>query len=144
MKKILVVMFLCMFSIFVAGCTTMNIKSDDATIKGAQYGKTAVYTADTEEQTSTVKGNYGSGGWCDKGADWNVASAGQYGDSTSTWKVVGLETTGTYAGYCHVLFTSQTARGETTMDYWFSEDKKSGYYEMDINGEKYTQVWTAN
>jgi hypothetical protein len=104
--------------------------------------KTDTVTVKTEggEQTTTVTMTGGTGEeWCEAGTDWTMQTTGVQGDASATWKIVGLETSGKYAGLCHVIYTSQSPDGKVTMDYWFDETGENGYFEMEVNGQKISQ-----
>ena|GEM_PF-3337378 len=80
--------------------------------------------------------------WCKEGSEWKFSSASPDIDASAQWIVKGLMTDGEYAGLCHVLYTAQTPVGESTMDYYFDEEGKSGYFEMKLpNGQIVKQEW---
>ncbi|MBW2986281.1 hypothetical protein KY333_02835 [Candidatus Woesearchaeota archaeon] len=82
--------------------------------------------------------------WCKEGANWNFESTDSEIDASAQWEIKGLVSDGEYAGLCHVLYTAQTPLGETTMDYYFAENKESGYFEMKLpNGQVVKQEWTG-
>ena len=99
-------------------------------------------TVKTEQGEVTVKST-GEGGWCSEGADWSASweVPGAEADSgTAEWKVDKLMTSGKYEGLCHVIYKVTTDEGTTTLDYYFSEDGESGYYEMVMpDGSKFSQ-----
>ena len=80
--------------------------------------------------------------WCKEGATWDFKTTQEGIDASANWIIKGLVTDGEYAGLCHVLYTAQTPMGETTMDYYFAEDKESGYVEIKLpNGQTMKQEW---
>ena len=106
-------------------------------------GQKTVYKETTEEGSEVeVTGTAGTGEWCPEGGDWTATwtATEEAGAGTATWKVDKLMTSGKYAGLCHVIYTATTEQGTTTMDYYFSEDGNSGYYEITMpDGSKYSQ-----
>jgi len=77
--------------------------------------------------------------WCPEGGEWTMTSAGVEGDASAEWRVDKLETSGKYAGLCHVIYTAQGPDGEMRMDYYFDESGENGYVEMEMNGQKIVQ-----
>jgi len=130
--------------IIIAACsknvdTQGNVYTTQKTVTGET--KTTIETK--EGQTVTIQGTGGSE-WCSPGSDWKMTAVGGTQDATATWKVIKLETSGEYAGMCHVLYTLKTQNGQNVvMDYWFAKDGKSGYYEANINGQKVKQSWSS-
>jgi curli biogenesis system outer membrane secretion channel CsgG len=97
--------------------------------------KTGEYESEitTEEGEVKISGTVGAESWCPAGGDWTAtwtAPGTEGGAGTATWKVDKLMTSGKYEGLCHVIYTSTTEEGTTTVDYYFSEDGESGYWEM--------------
>lgn len=105
----------------------------------AGCGKTTTVKTDEGDTTVTVTGT-GADDWCPEGGDWKMTMTGEEVGEAS-WKVDKLVTSGKYAGLCHVIYTMKTAEEDVKMDYYFSEDGKTGYYEMDVNGQKISQEW---
>ena len=63
-------------------------------------------------------------------------------EASAQWKIQGIMDSGDYAGLCHVISVTQTPLGDTTIDYYFAEDKESGYFEMKLpNGQVVKQEW---
>ncbi len=157
MKKLIYIVLVIMLILGLSGCLSTpaetksetRIKTGDDEVKtktetrvtGSGPSQTFETTFETDEGKQTVKitGTEGKEGWCPVGGDWNMESTGLEGVETASWKVIGLETTGKYAGLCHVLYTSKSAEGDVKIDYWFEESGDRGYYEMDVGGQKIAQ-----
>ena len=105
---------------------------------------TTTTTTDGETVTTTVSGTEGADSWCPEGGDWNVKVEGVEGAGEASWKIDKLITSGEYEGLCHVIYTATGPQGDVKMDYYFSEDGKSGYYEMEVNGQKISQEWSSD
>jgi len=99
-------------------------------------------TIETDEGKVTIEGTAGSDEWCQAGANWQWTGSAPEGDSTATWKIEELMTSGKYDGLCHVVYMADTPDGKTTVNYYFSEDGETGYMEMEINGQTFTQEWS--
>jgi len=98
----------------------------------------------TEEggEEVTITAEAGAEGWCEAGANWEMTATGAEGGTEATWVIEGLVTSGEYAGLCHVIYTVTDPSGEVMhMDYWFDESGESGYFEMDVGGQKFKQEW---
>jgi uncharacterized protein YceK len=126
MKKILIMLLV--FSILIFGCA-----------KTAE--RTVTTTTEDGQQTTTVTGTAGADDWCPVGGNWEMTSTGAEGEMDAEWKIMGLETSGKYAGLGHVLYTVDSPQGDMTMNYWFEESGEDGYVEMEMNGQKITQEW---
>jgi len=80
--------------------------------------------------------------WCKAGEQWNFETQQAGIDASAQWQIQGIIDSGDYAGLCHVISVTQTPLGETTIDYYFAEDKESGYFEMKLpNGQVVKQEW---
>jgi len=80
--------------------------------------------------------------WCKEGAAWNFKSTTPDMEASGEWLIKGLMTSGEYSGLCHVLYTTETPLGETIMDYYFTEDKESGYFEIKLpDGQTMKHEW---
>ena len=80
--------------------------------------------------------------WCKAGEQWNFETQQAGMDASAQWKIQGIMDSGDYAGLCHVISVTQTPLGDTTIDYYFAEDKESGYFEMKLpNGQVVKQEW---
>ena len=100
-------------------------------------------TYETDEGKVTVEGSgFDSDEWCQAGANWKWSGTAPEGDAEATWKIKGLMTSGDYKGLCHVEYRAETPEGDMTMDYYFSEDGESGYVEMNLNGQTFSQEWS--
>ncbi len=125
MKKAYAILFSILLVLLIVGCKRTVVTEDGTKVTTTQTGGKVDYEATTEE--GKVTGTQTSAEWCAAGSNWQYAAS--TGAETATWKVIGYGT-GKYAGLCHVLYTAQSAEGTTTMDYYFSQDGKSGYYEI--------------
>ena len=103
--------------------------------------KTTIVETDSGTEKVVVYGSAGTGDWCAAGGNWQMSATGDQGATTATWKIDKLETSGKYAGLCHVIYKGNTPQGDILMDYWFDKDGKNGYYEIDVNGQKISQEW---
>ncbi len=119
MKKILLFGLVMVIGIFLIGC------SKTTTVKTA------------EGTTKTVVKN--SGSWCQTGSEWKSTSAG----NTAKMVIKELVSSGKYKGLCHVVYDATTAGDQVNADYYFSEDGKTGYMVIDVNGQKIEQAWTG-
>ena len=102
---------------------------------GAKTGTTA---AGNGVVTSNV-GEEGLKNWCQEGAEWKYTA--EEGPENAEWTIKGLMTSGEYAGLCHVEYIVTSEQGTSKMDYYFNEDGTSGYFEMDVGGNKIKQEW---
>jgi len=125
MKKIYSVLFGIFLVLLIVGCKRTIITEDGTKITATQTGGKVNYEATTEG--GKITGTQTSDNWCAAGSNWNYAAS--TGTESATWKIVGFGT-GKYEGLCHVIYTAQTDEGTTTMDYYFTKDGKSGYYEI--------------
>ncbi len=138
MKKIIFILFALLV---LSACTQTVTKTEDGktvttTTTTPENSKT---TIETETGTTTIETNTKGDSWCSPGSNWNMQSSGMEGNANAKMVVVNLETSGKYAGMCHVIYTAEGPDGNIKMDYWFNEAGTDGYYEMDINGQKITQ-----
>jgi len=131
-KKIMAFLLIALLFAF-TGCTT-------STTSLKPTGTNTIVTTD-DGNTVTVTGTAGEDSWCPEGGDWKFASNGPNGDAKATWKVDKIMTSGKYSGLCHVIYTANDGDTKVNMDYYFSENGKSGYYVMDVNGQKFEQTW---
>ncbi|MCK4589789.1 MAG: hypothetical protein KAT77_05055 [Nanoarchaeota archaeon] len=123
MRKIVLVLLV---FIFLMGCGTDRV------------------TVTSEEGDVTVEASgFDSDEWCQAGAQWKMSGSFDEGDTNAQWMIKGLVTSGEFAGLCHVEYSVETPDGQTEIDYYFSEDGESGYFEMDVNGQKFTQEWNG-
>lgn len=147
MKNIYFIAILTIAVIVLAGCGEKIVyKDDDTTIKVDNSDRTVTSTVNTDdgEQTTTVTTTKtGADEWCPEGGEWAMTSTGAQGDMNAEWKIDKLVSSGKYAGLCHVIYTVEGPDGDVSMDYYFSEDGESGYFLMDINGQKIEQEWTG-
>ena len=119
-------------------------------IDGPAESKT--FTVESDGEEVIIKTNEGvleaagldSDEWCKEGANWEFTAEHEDVDASAQWVIEGIVDSGEYAGLCHVVYTAQTPLGETTMDYYFAEDKESGYFEMKLpTGQTVKQEWTG-
>ncbi|MBT5023588.1 hypothetical protein HOK51_02365 [Candidatus Woesearchaeota archaeon] len=150
MKKILIILIMLTIVMFIIGCGTstkvvdkkMENDIESQTGKDAEINtKEGSYTVETDQ--GVVEGSgLNSDDWCKAGANWKfTGSDAQTGNAQ--WVIEGLEKSGDYKNLCHVRYTAETPQGDTVMDYYFSENGKSGYYEMNTNGKVMKQEWHA-
>lgn len=141
MKNTYLILFVALLLVATACKTTIENEDGTVTMTGNEEEYNAVI--ETEDGEVEISGTAGTDSWCQEGAAWNMNAEMAEGDMTADWTIDKLETSGDYEGYCHVIYTSTTPEGEVVMDYWFDESGEKGYYEMEINGEKFKQEWTA-
>ena len=99
--------------------TQMTIKSDDG---------------DTQVEINSKN----TDDWCPVGSTYS-----QSGDTGNVnMEVIGIETSGKYAGLCHMKYDINT-EDTGTVDYYFDESG-SGYQVIDVNGEKMEMQWTKD
>lgn len=134
-----------------AGCQQASEKQLEAKIEAETGAEADVeidkgdMTIKTEEGTVEVTGlDTTSGDWCMEGAEWKFTSAEiAEQDVSAKWIIKGMGT-GEYSGLCHVLYTAKTDYGEMEMEYYFSEDGKSGYSVIKLpNGQTMKQEWNG-
>ncbi|MBR9683207.1 hypothetical protein GOV03_01585 [Candidatus Woesearchaeota archaeon] len=106
-------------------------------------GCTSQVTVVTDEgEKVTVTAGEGADGWCQTGANWEMAAAGADDSTEVSWVIEALETSGDYNGLCHVVYTAKDQNGEVmNINYWFDESGKNGFFEMDVGGQKFTQEY---
>jgi hypothetical protein len=119
MKTKIFFVFLLFAILFFSGCasntTTQTVPTEDGDV----------------QVTTTTTGDK----WCSPGTNWKAAGE----EGTATWIIDKLEISGKYAGYCHVVYTSNMDGESVKMDYWFDESGENGYIEMDVNGQTFVQ-----
>jgi hypothetical protein len=130
--------------LFVAACTKPNTTTTTTgnTVDAIPLNKPVAADRQVMVKNNdiTVAGNAGSGAWCDKNADWSWIAPGE---GSAKWDVVGLETSGKYAGLCHIVYEVQSDDGTTQMNYYINENEDSGYLDMVMpNGQTFTQSWS--
>lgn len=124
MNKIFLFVFVSMVVVAIAGCTGDKTETE----------------IETDEGTVKITGTAGDDSdWCPTGGSWEMTATGM--DTSASWKIDKLETSGKYAGLCHVIYTAEGPEGETRMDYYFDESGEHGYFEMEMNGQKISQEW---
>ena len=115
MKKTLFVILL-LVSVLLIGCGT-----DKVTVTSEQ--------GDVQVEAT----GFDSDEWCQAGAEWKMTGTFEEGDTNAQWLIEGLMTSGEFEGLCHVIYTADTPDGEARMDYYFSEDGETGYFEMEMS-----------
>lgn len=123
MKKGLILVSLLVAIIFIVGCSN-----------GAE---TTEQTVETEDGDVKIETTTTGDDWCSPGSNWQTTST----DGSASWVVDELVTSGKYAGYCHVIYTSNADGEEVRMDYWFDESGDNGYVEMEVNGQTIVQEY---
>jgi len=98
---------------------------------------------ETDEGTIEVKSDMkNTDEWCAAGSTWDYTATTDAGNANAEWNIIGLINSGEYSGLCHVKYIATTPQGDSTMDYYFSEDGESGYFEMDVGGQVIKQEWS--
>ena len=105
-----------------------------------EEGKTTIETDEGKVEVEYSNGNTGE--WCEAGAEWKYAAEMETGTTNAKWTNEGIVESGKYVGLCHVVYTSTGPEGSAEMNYYFSEDGESGYFEMDVNGQKIASEWS--
>ena len=131
------VVVICLF--LLTACGTPSYDVDDSEME-------TVIHADDGDQEVTIKTNVdvdNEDDWCPEGGVWEMTASTDEGDTSAEWIIDKLETSGEYAGYCHVIMTAEGPEGDAKIEYWFDETGESGFMKMDINGQSFTQEWSA-
>jgi hypothetical protein len=148
MKKILLLLSLVVL-ISLVGCQQVAEQAMEANLEAETGGDVEVdisegeMTIETEEGTihmETTEAN--TGHWCQEGTEWQYAAAMTEGNTNAQMTVEGLIDFGEYEGLCHVVYVAEGPDGDAQMDYYFSEDGESGYFEMNVNGEVMKSQWS--
>ncbi|MBD3319399.1 hypothetical protein GF342_05840 [Candidatus Woesearchaeota archaeon] len=79
--------------------------------------------------------------WCDPGKEWSWSGSSPDGNVDAQWIMQGIQTSGKYAGLCHVEYTVEGPDGNAVVDYYFNEEGDDGYMVMTMNGEEFAQEW---
>ncbi len=125
--------------VLVAGCSSDSSAQESVTsLAVAEPGATVTASEGT---AISVEGDKATADWCQAGSQWDWSSQRIETDGEVSWVVDKLETSGEYAGLCHVVFSASGPEGDISMDYWFDETGKNGYVEMDANGQHIKQEW---
>ena len=94
------------------------------------------------DKSTKVRVTPGKDSWCPAGGNWDMSTASTEGMVASSCKVDKIIASGKYKGLCHVICSFNSAAGQTAeMEYYFSEDGKSGYYLAEVNGQKIETEW---
>lgn len=149
MKKLLILLTLLVL-VFVVSCEKAMEEVIEHQIESESGGDAEVdmdsgsMTIETDEGTVEIESSgLDSDEWCKAGAQWKFKSTTAEGAGNAQWMIEGLMTSGKFDGLCHVVYTATGPDGDARMDYYFSEDGESGYFEMDINGQKMTSEWSG-
>ncbi len=141
MKK--VILFSLILLIFIVGCAEEVAEEQMEAETPAKVEVEEAKTIETEDakveiETTGVE----TGEWCEAGAEWKYAAEIETGTTNAKWTNEGMVDSGKYAGLCHVIYTSSGPEGSAEMNYYFSEDGESGYFELDVNGQKIASEWS--
>ncbi|MFC1801352.1 hypothetical protein ACFLZB_02720 [Nanoarchaeota archaeon] len=76
--------------------------------------------------------------WCQAGSQWT------FSDTTNNMNavIVGIETTGKYAGYCHVVYDVESADNKANINMYFNQEGQ-GYQVIEVNGQTIESEWTG-
>jgi len=141
MKK--VILFSLILLIFIVGCAEEVAEEQMEAETPAKVEVEEAKTIETEDakveiETTGVE----TGEWCEAGAEWKYAAEIETGTTNAKWTNEGMIESGKYGGLCHVVYTSSGPEGNAEMNYYFSEDGESGYFELDVNGQKIASEWS--
>ena len=158
MNRIFTILALLVMLGFVSGCTTVIEKVTEEQVENAIEANAAAHgenvdveidvdnkemTIETDEGTVNVKSDMkNTDEWCATGSNWDYSATTDAGNANAEWKIVGLINSGEYDGLCHVKYTATGPEGDVIMDYYFSEDGESGYFEMNVGGQVIKQEWS--
>ena len=147
MKRILFLLVL-LVVIALVGCQTAVEEAMENQIEAESGGEAEVDLDDGSVHLETDEGEVdikysGMDGdeWCQEGAEWQMSATTDEGNSNAQWLIEGLINSGEYSGLCHVLYTAETPDGDVQIDYYFSENGESGYFEMNVNGQVIKNEW---
>jgi len=144
MKKIIILSLILL--LFIVGCAEEIVEEQMESSLGEnvevdiEEGKTTIETEDLKVEIETTGVNTGE--WCEAGAEWKYATKMEIGTTNAKWTNEGMVESGKYDGLCHVVYTSEGPTGTAEMNYYFSENGESGFFEMDVNGQKITSEWS--
>jgi len=133
MKKILLVLSLAVILLFLVSCQKATEEIIERQIEAESNGD-----VDVEIESSGPTINE----WCEKGAQWKMSTTTENGNANANWNIEGLETSGEYAGLCHVIYTITSAEGNMNIDYYFEEGGENGYMVIEANGQTIKQEWS--
>lgn len=123
-----------------SGCT-QTTQSGDGTTTVTQTGEgtNVDMTVSTDEGEVTIQGQVlNEDDWCQAGSNWTLTSP----EGGATWVIVGLESSGEFAGYCHVTYDVDAPDSQVNADFYFKEDG-SGFQVLNINGQTIKTEWTG-
>jgi len=84
---------------------------------------------DEVEYTQT----YVDDSWCSEGTTVNTNS----GNTNANIEVIGIETSGEYAGYCHTHYVIESEGYNVETDYYLDQEG-NGYSVSNVNGQIFT------
>ncbi len=134
---------ICLVAAFfvLAGCTGSpdNVETtSDVQPNGSGSFK---QTITNDEGTTTITGTASGDSWCQAGSNWQMTHTGEDAGAAQM-VIVGIESSGKYAGMCHVTYDLQSEETNMEADYYFDEDG-NGYQVMNINGQTMESEWTS-
>ena len=135
MKKIWFVLSLMAILLFLVSCQKATEEIIEERIEAGSNGE-----VDVEIESSGPTVNE----WCEKGAQWKMSAITDDGNTNANWNIQGLETSGEFAGLCHVVYIIESAEGTVNIDYYFEEGGEKGYMLLETNGQKFKQEWSKS
>ncbi len=139
-KAIISIMFVLMLAFVGCQSTVEDVMENRI---AAETGENVDVDADGDKVTITtddgiVKSEVkNKDSWCQEGSTWDMATA----EADANMVVVGIESSGKYAGYCHITYNMDSEDTNLKMDYYFDEEG-NGYQVMDIDGRKVESEWS--
>tara|TARA_Y100000031_G_C8180777_1_gene366351 strand:+ start:24 stop:473 length:450 start_codon:yes stop_codon:yes gene_type:complete len=147
MKKLLLLLLL-VFVVALVGCQNVVEQAMEKQIEAESGGEAEVDLDEGSIHLETDEGEIDieysgtdSKEWCQAGSEWKMSATTEEGNSNAQWIIESLINSGEYSGLCHVIYTAEIPEGDVQMDYYFSEDGKSGYFEMNVNGQVIKNEW---
>lgn len=151
MRKVLVLVCFVMVLALVAGCAKVAEKSAEQKLESqieketgndaeVDLGKGSMEIT-TDDGKVEVTGVDDEKSWCQEGAEWKFTSSNPGEQANAKWTIKGLVLSGEYAGLCHVEYTIVSEGQTSKIDYYFAQDGKSGFLEMNAGGQKVKQEW---
>lgn len=143
MKKL----FLVFAVLLLAGCQAAVEKSVEKQIESKTGGDVSVdvegneanINIETEKGTQEIQVTAkNTGSWCQAGSEWQSSGV----EGMAKMVIVGIESSGKYAGYCHVTYDVQAQGSQANADFYFTEEG-AGYQVIEVNGQKFESTWTA-
>jgi len=81
--------------------------------------------------------------WCIIGGYWQVDDPNLAIFGEGEWIIHGVILEGKYKDLCHVVYQVKVEEQALKLDYFFSENGKHAYYELEFGGEKIVDEWHA-